>query len=257
LTTETEQIDLSREEAQEAFDENAPRRREGWGDLGSLPVYLNPTEDGVESEWQSVERKAGEMFLRLGAIAHAVSLEGIYGDESIKKFAGRMGTAASTVGDWLATYRRLYRLDDGRRERVLALNVRYGHYRTCNGVRDDAAFERLLTDAADKNWNAGRLASEVAAYKDSLKRDHTPPDAEDADEDDEPPGAQHSPKDATSGPAAKLQTELTNFVTFLRDQGYVLAYRDDKSRLKPLKAVGQSDELLIGDYVDDRFSDVE
>jgi hypothetical protein len=129
----------------------------------------------------------------------------------------------------------------------------------CNGVRDDVAYEELLKQASDYNWNAGTLAAAVANYKSSLKASRTPEDTEDAEEGETAPGAAHSAADDSSRQSrAQIHAagHIHDFLQYANEQhGIVLAYRDDKARLKPLRSLNLSAEMVVSDFVDELFSE--
>lgn len=133
--------------------------QEGFGkDLpGGLPVYNNPTLEGVESTMSDLDAQNDRIQLKRGAVAHIVSENRIYGERNLEQLAGRMNTAYSTVLDWQSTYRRLLRLSDERRIRVMNLDLRYSHFRTLNSVANDDDYEALLLRANKKKWSIGRL----------------------------------------------------------------------------------------------------
>lgn len=123
---------------------------------GGLPVYQNPSIEGVESTWAHIDSKDDKLNLERGAVAHAVSLQRVYGEADLRQFAGKVGAEYSTVLDWMATYRRLLRLSDARRERVMNLDRRYSHYRCLNGVQSDERYEALLQRSNKKRWSVGK-----------------------------------------------------------------------------------------------------
>lgn len=132
---------------------------------GGLPIYLNPTIEGVESTWADLDAKDDKLNLQRGACAHAISTTRIYGQGNLKSFAARNNAEYSTVLEWMATYRRLLRLSDQRRERVLSLDLRYSHYRALNAVKEDESYEALLIQAHKKRWSVGKLLYALYALK--------------------------------------------------------------------------------------------
>lgn len=140
---------------QEGFAEDLP---------GGLPIYRNPTIEGVESTWTELDSRSDRIQFKRGALAHVVSFNRVYGERNLEQLSGRMNASYSAVLDWQATYRRLLRLSDERRFRVLNLDVRFSHFRAMNGVADDQLYEAFLIRANKKRWSVGKLMDALHRY---------------------------------------------------------------------------------------------
>ncbi len=137
---------------------------------GSLPTFAGEEWEDCISAWANLEQHEGMVQLAKGAVLAKVETK--YGEGSLEKFADDVGVPYNTAQGYAWVYRRLGRLENLYRSRILdALtggNLYYTHVLRASSVKEDEVFVSLLTRAQDEGWKARRIAEEVQAHKAGL-----------------------------------------------------------------------------------------
>lgn len=127
-------------------------------------------EEGYEthvSAYAEAKRKETISQLQMGAIV--ASLEKRYAEGVLEKFAGDVGDAPSTLSNHGWVYRRLERVENDARARILSYlldgHLSYSHLRRAAGLKSDEQFAEVLEKAHDQSWRVKDVGDAVAVRR--------------------------------------------------------------------------------------------
>lgn len=127
---------------------------EGWKeDQSGLPVAEFYTSESIESEWSRLKSEDNFNRLQKGALALRASSRGMYGDNSLEKFAKAVGETYSKVQQYMWIYQRISRLENLTQVRIVgaldAGTLTTTHVRTAAAIDNDDLFLAVLHRAID------------------------------------------------------------------------------------------------------------
>jgi N6-adenosine-specific RNA methylase IME4 len=127
---------------------------EGWKqDESGLPVAEFYTSEAIEGEWSRLKSEDNLNRLQKGALALRVSSRGMYGDQSLEKFARAVGETYGTVAGYMRIYEKVARLEISPRGEILgaldAGTITTSHIKTATAIDSAKVFTALMHRAID------------------------------------------------------------------------------------------------------------
>ncbi len=121
-----------------------------WALDGGHPVYLCGDDlEAARAEWSRWTRGANKVRLRLGAIAWAVSMDRVYGEKNLEKFARMVDEDYKVLDNLKQVYRRIQMLEIPDRSEILSKldsgQTNYTKLLVCTPITDPRTFVEIAT----------------------------------------------------------------------------------------------------------------